>query len=139
MGDADRLIERIKEHEIKQKPAWQFRGMNLLAWISYVLFVVFGAIASSIIFFAIQQSEFNMLEHMNHSRVEWLLSLVPIIWLFFIILFLGHALNIILCLMSILVHGVRLNTLEFSRHVGLEWAGFKYDPFARSAAVDQTS
>jgi len=47
-----------------------------------------------------------------------------------IILFLGHALNIILCLMSILVHGVRLNTLEFSGHIGLEWAGFKYEPFA---------
>ncbi|MBT3296727.1 MAG: hypothetical protein HN919_00755 [Verrucomicrobia bacterium] len=47
-----------------------------------------------------------------------------------IILFLGHALNIVLCLMSILVHGVRLNTLEFSGHIGLEWAGFKYAPFA---------
>lgn len=54
-----------------------------------------------------------------------------------IVLFLGHALNIILCLMSILVHGVRLNTLEFSRHVGLEWAGVKYNPFARCAAEDQ--
>ena len=53
-----------------------------------------------------------------------------------IILFLGHTLNIILCLMSILVHGVRLNTLEFSRHVGLEWAGFRYKPFARHVSAD---
>lgn len=54
-----------------------------------------------------------------------------------IILFLGHSLNIILCLMSILVHGVRLNTLEFSRHVGLVWAGFKYEPFARHGVAGQ--
>lgn len=54
-----------------------------------------------------------------------------------IILFLGHALNIILCLMSILVHGVRLNTLEFSGHIGLEWAGFKYTPFAIPRAAGQ--
>lgn len=46
------------------------------------------------------------------------------------VLFLGHSLNIILGLMSILVHGVRLNTLEFSGHIGLEWSGFKYKPFA---------
>ena len=56
-----------------------------------------------------------------------------------IILFLGHALNIILCLMSILVHGVRLNTLEFSGHIGLEWAGFKYEPFAIRRTVEQAS
>jgi V/A-type H+-transporting ATPase subunit I len=32
--------------------------------------------------------------------------------------------------MSFLVHGVRLNTLEFSSHLGLEWSGFTYRPFA---------
>lgn len=46
-----------------------------------------------------------------------------------LVLFLGHALNIVLALMSVLVHGVRLNTLEFSSHIGLEWAGFQYSPF----------
>jgi len=53
-----------------------------------------------------------------------------------IILFLGHGLNIVLCLMSILVHGVRLNTLEFSGHIGLEWSGFKYKPFAGHKSGD---
>jgi V/A-type H+-transporting ATPase subunit I len=46
-----------------------------------------------------------------------------------LILFLGHTLNMVLCLMSVLVHGVRLNTLEFSGHIGLEWSGFPYQPF----------
>ncbi len=48
-----------------------------------------------------------------------------------IILFLGHALNIVLCIMGVLVHGIRLNTLEFSGHMGLEWSGFKYNPFKK--------
>lgn len=48
-----------------------------------------------------------------------------------VILFIGHALNIILAIMSVLVHGVRLNTLEFSGHLGLEWGGFRFKPFAR--------
>lgn len=41
----------------------------------------------------------------------------------------GHAINIILGVIAILAHGVRLNLLEFSNHLELEWAGRKYDPF----------
>ncbi|NCC52868.1 MAG: hypothetical protein EOM20_16870 [Spartobacteria bacterium] len=48
-------------------------------------------------------------------------------------LFLGHALNIALCGLGILVHGVRLNTLEFSSHIGLQWTGHEYEPFARKS------
>ena len=52
------------------------------------------------------------------------------------ILFFGHTLNILLGAMGILVHGVRLNTLEFSGHMGIQWAGFKYAPFVREAKED---
>ncbi|MBQ9755052.1 MAG: hypothetical protein IJV93_09935 [Lentisphaeria bacterium] len=41
----------------------------------------------------------------------------------------GHLLNIALAFMSVLVHGVRLNTLEFSNHTGLSWSGQKFKPF----------
>jgi V/A-type H+-transporting ATPase subunit I len=51
-----------------------------------------------------------------------------------VILALGHGLNVVLCLISVLVHGVRLNALEFSMHFGLEWAGSEYRPFARRAS-----
>jgi len=47
-----------------------------------------------------------------------------------ILLVFGHGLNIILNVLSVLVHGVRLNTLEFSSHVGLSWSGTAYKPFA---------
>jgi V/A-type H+-transporting ATPase subunit I len=46
-----------------------------------------------------------------------------------VILLFGHGLNLALCLMSVMVHGVRLNTLEFSNHVGLCWGGIKFQPF----------
>ena len=41
----------------------------------------------------------------------------------------GHGLNMILNLLSVIVHGVRLNTLEFSSHLGMSWSGLKYSPF----------
>ena len=53
-----------------------------------------------------------------------------LIFLGVLLLFFGHGLNYIMNVLSVIVHGVRLNTLEFSNHVGLTWAGFKYEPFA---------
>jgi vacuolar-type H+-ATPase subunit I/STV1 len=41
----------------------------------------------------------------------------------------GHSLNLVLAVLSVLVHGVRLNILEFSSHVGLAWSGFAFKPF----------
>jgi V/A-type H+-transporting ATPase subunit I len=47
-----------------------------------------------------------------------------------ILLVFGHGLNLILNLLSVIVHGVRLNTLEFSQHLGMAWSGTKYSPFS---------
>ena len=46
-----------------------------------------------------------------------------------VVVVIGHALNIVMCFLSVVVHGVRLNVLEFSGQVGLEWTGIAYDPF----------
>jgi V/A-type H+-transporting ATPase subunit I len=51
-----------------------------------------------------------------------------------LMLIIGHGLNIILALMSIIVHGIRLNMLEYSGQLGLEWSGYPYEPFAKRAA-----
>lgn len=49
-----------------------------------------------------------------------------------LLLVFGHGLNSIMNVLSVLVHGVRLNTLEFSTHLGLTWSGFKYEPFSET-------
>lgn len=46
-----------------------------------------------------------------------------------VVLVFGHGLNMILNVLSVIVHGIRLNTLEFSTHIGLSWSGHKYKPF----------
>jgi V/A-type H+-transporting ATPase subunit I len=43
----------------------------------------------------------------------------------------GHVLNIVLGGMAILVHGIRLNTLEFSGHAGVQWAGIPFKAFRK--------
>ncbi|AAX16612.1 V-type sodium ATP synthase subunit I [Borrelia hermsii DAH] len=48
-----------------------------------------------------------------------------------IVILFGHILNITLSLLSVVVHGVRLNMLEFSNHLGQEWNGYSYRPFRK--------
>jgi V/A-type H+-transporting ATPase subunit I len=45
-----------------------------------------------------------------------------------LIISLGHTINIVLGPLSVLVHGIRLNVLEFSGHAGLSWSGVAYKP-----------
>ena len=46
-----------------------------------------------------------------------------------IVVIIGHGLNLVMGFLSVVVHGVRLNVLEFSGQVGLEWTGIPYEPF----------
>ena len=49
-----------------------------------------------------------------------------------LVVLIGHALNLALCVMSVLVHAIRLNTLEFSNHSGLTWSGAAFHPFRKT-------
>ncbi len=51
-----------------------------------------------------------------------------------ILLLIGHLMNIALGGLAILVHGVRLNALEFSAHSLVRWSGFPFAPFRRKNA-----
>ena len=57
-------------------------------------------------------------------------SLVCGIILMVLVAVAGHVLNLALGFLGVLVHAVRLNTLEFSNHMGLQWSGFKFKPFS---------
>jgi len=46
-----------------------------------------------------------------------------------LILLIGHAFNLVLCSLGVLVHGIRLKMLEFSGRLGIQWSGQDYNPF----------
>jgi V/A-type H+-transporting ATPase subunit I len=50
----------------------------------------------------------------------------------------GHLLNIVLALLGVLVHGVRLNTLEFSSHAAVKWSGLQFKPFKKNLPKQET-
>ena len=59
----------------------------------------------------------------------------PMVILAVVVVLIGHGLNIIMCFLSVVVHGVRLNVLEFSGQVGLEWTGIAYEPFKENEKI----
>ena len=43
----------------------------------------------------------------------------------------GHALNMLMNTLSLIIHGVRLNLLEYAgNHLGMDWSGYAYMPFS---------
>ncbi|MDL2228873.1 V-type ATP synthase subunit I [Treponema sp. OttesenSCG-928-L16] len=56
-----------------------------------------------------------------------------------IILIAGHSLNLAMNALSVVVHGVRLNLLEYAGHLGMEWSGHKYAPFALKDTAQEKS
>jgi V/A-type H+-transporting ATPase subunit I len=41
----------------------------------------------------------------------------------------------LLSVMGVMVHGMRLNTLEFSGHLGMQWTGVPFAPFSIKRAT----
>ena len=83
--------------------------------ISYIRLMGVG-LASTII-----GQTFNSLAVQVAENATWFVGI-------FVAVF-GHTLNIAMCMIAILAHGVRLNMLEFSNNAGVQWAGYTYDPF----------
>lgn len=96
-----------------------------------------GDIISYVRLFAVGLASVKVAENFNSMATGlvagademWVKALMAVAMV--AILVVGHALNLAMAGLSILVHAVRLNTLEFSNHKGVSWAGVAYKPFKR--------
>ena len=98
-----------------------------------------GDIISYVRLFAVGLASVKVAENFN-AMATGLVSAEHALWLnallavaMVAILLIGHGLNLAMAGLSILVHAVRLNTLEFSNHKGVTWAGYAYRPFRKNA------
>ena len=88
----------------------------------------FGNIMSYIRLFAVGMASLAIAQSFN----DMAFSLKgPLVVAAVLVLLIGHGLNVVMGLLSVVVHGVRLNLLEFSGQLGMEWAGIAYDPFKK--------
>ena len=97
-----------------------------------------GDIISYVRLFAVGLASVKVAENFN-SMATGLVAGADAIWLkalmsvaMVAILVVGHGLNLAMAGLSILVHAVRLNTLEFSNHKGVSWSGYAFNPFRKT-------
>jgi len=90
-----------------------------------------GDIISYVRLFAVGLASVKVAQNFNSMAVNLGLPLWAKIVPMILILLAGHVLNLAMAGLSILVHAVRLNTLEFSNHKGITWSGYAFKPFKR--------
>ncbi len=86
----------------------------------------FGNVMSYIRLFAVGMASLAIAQSFNDMAAGFDGAMVVI---GIAIMVTGHLLNIVMGFLSVVVHGVRLNLLEFSGQLGMEWSGVSYDPF----------
>lgn len=114
----------LKGHELKT------RGIEL-GMLPLNVMSALGDIISYVRLFAVGLASVKVAQNFNDMALGldmplWL-KIVPMV----LILLIGHAINFVMAGLSILVHAVRLNTLEFSNHKGISWAGHAFAPFKK--------
>ena len=87
MNTFDKIAQKIKNENIKQTPKWQFTFKNSIIWGGFLLSILVGAIAFSVILFSIQQSDFELLVHGKHSKLESILVFLPFFWIIILLFF----------------------------------------------------
>lgn len=119
--------ERLKEDIMQHMMLPMTLINNFVDVISYVRLYAVGMATLAM------ASSFNDLTMGGAEGRNLVLTLLMVIVLVF-----GHALNCVLAGLGIIVHGVRLNTLEFSSHIGLTWSGIPYSPFRKHTMEPQS-
>jgi len=88
MANYKRLIDQIKEENIHPIPKWYFITKNITVFLFFLISVLIGAATFSIILFSIQQTEFNIVQHLSDSRVKLFLWMLPLFWIITLLIFL---------------------------------------------------
>lgn len=98
-----------------------------------------GDVISYVRLFAVGLASVKVAENFNDMALS-IFNCTDMVWLkpvtaigMILVLLIGHGLNFAMAGLSILVHAVRLNTLEFSNHKGVTWAGYAFSPFRKTS------
>ena len=92
----------------------------------------FGNVMSYIRLFAVGMAGLAISQSFNNLAADFS---GPMVIAGVVVVVIGHVLNIVMNFLSVVVHGVRLNVMEFSGQAGLEWTGIPYEPFRVSETI----
>ena len=88
MEKSRKIIEKIKTENIQPIPKWYFKVQNWLIWLAFALSILLGAAAFSVILFAIQQTDFDLISQFSDGGLSLFLALLPFFWIVTLLIFL---------------------------------------------------
>ena len=83
---SQKLLDKITTEQIKSSPRWHFVLQNYIFWSVFLMFAILGSVAFSIILYAATESDFDLFSF-SGSKVEFLFSALPILWILFLGIF----------------------------------------------------
>ncbi len=85
MSLQDKLLEKIKN--IKPRSKSYFIIKNILYWLFFVVFVIVGAVSTSIIIFIAKHNDWDIHRYANDSMLSFFFLTIPYIWVFVLLVF----------------------------------------------------
>ena len=83
----DKTIAEIKTKGIKPVPRWHFLAKEWFLWVAFLITVLVGGVAASLIFYAIRNNEWEAMPYLGHNLASFILLTLPYFWIALVIAF----------------------------------------------------
>jgi len=90
-GISKEILEKIKDDKITPRPKWEFLMKDYVIWSLFVVVLILGGFASSVIIFVLTDQDWDIYKYMHKSFGEYFLLSVPYFWFILVALFLVFA------------------------------------------------
>lgn len=81
------VMEKIKKDKIKPKAKWEFLLKNYVFWGAFILCIIIGAIASSLIIFHLVNNDWDIYEKLGKNLFSFTAETIPYFWLIVMVFF----------------------------------------------------
>ncbi len=81
------VLENIKKQRVRPKPRWHFVLRRSFITGLFVLSILIGGLASSVVIFQLTHADWDLYQHLRHSFWEFTFLVIPYFWIGFMLCF----------------------------------------------------
>ncbi len=78
------ILKKIKDAHIKPRPKWQFIAMHATLWIIVVISIIFGSLATSVIFRILSGTDWEVARMAGKNPIHSFALILPYVWFVFL-------------------------------------------------------
>lgn len=82
-----KILQKIKEENIKPKPKWEFLLKDCVFWGAFAMSILIGGLVTSVAIFRISTNDWDIAEKLGHHPFNFALRTFPYFWLIILAIF----------------------------------------------------